>query len=180
MGGGESGVGTALLCKQQGYDVFLSDEGLLKEHYKYELEANLIAFEEGHHTPALILNADEVMKSPGIPHNNPMVQQLLAKGIPVLSEMVIAYRHKGSSRIIGITGSNGKTTVKEMLAAILVAHTGDTEQVLATQGNLNNDLGMPLTALRLRNQHRFAVLEMGMNHPGEIHYMSDLAKPDVA
>ena len=82
--------------------------------------------------------------------------------------------------IVALTGSNGKTTVKEMLAAILVAHTGDTEQVLATQGNLNNDLGMPLTALRLRNQHRFAVLEMGMNHPGEIHYMSDLAKPDVA
>jgi UDP-N-acetylmuramoyl-tripeptide--D-alanyl-D-alanine ligase len=82
--------------------------------------------------------------------------------------------------IVALTGSNGKTTVKEMLAAILVAHTGDAEQVLATQGNLNNDLGMPLTALRLRNQHRFAVLEMGMNHPGEIHYMSDLAKPDVA
>ncbi len=82
--------------------------------------------------------------------------------------------------IAAITGSNGKTSVKEMLASILAAHCGNAEQVLATLGNLNNDLGMPLTALRLRQQHQYAVLEMGMNHPGEIHYMSMLAKPDVA
>ena len=118
LGGGESGVGTALLCKQQGYDVFLSDEGLLKQHYKDELLANKIEFEEGAHTSASILNADEVMKSPGIPHSNPMVKDLMAKGIPILSEMEIAYRYKGSSRIIGITGSNGKTTTTSMIYQI--------------------------------------------------------------
>jgi UDP-N-acetylmuramoylalanine--D-glutamate ligase len=118
LGGGESGVGTALLCKQQGYDVFLSDEGLLKQHYKDELLANKIEFEEGVHTSASILNADEVMKSPGIPHSNPMVKDLMAKGIPILSEMEIAYRYKGSSRIIGITGSNGKTTTTSMIYQI--------------------------------------------------------------
>lgn len=118
LGGGESGVGTALLCKQQGYDVFLSDEGLLKQHYKDELLANKIEFEEGVHTSASILNADEVMKSPGIPHSNPMIKDLMAKGIPILSEMEIAYRYKGSSRIIGITGSNGKTTTTSMIYQI--------------------------------------------------------------
>lgn len=115
LGGGESGVGTALLCKQQGYDVFLSDEGTLKQHYKDELSANKIEFEEGTHTPAYIFNADEVMKSPGIPHSNPIVTDLIARGIPILSEMEIAYRHKGNSRIIGITGSNGKTTTTSMI-----------------------------------------------------------------
>jgi UDP-N-acetylmuramoylalanine--D-glutamate ligase len=115
LGGGESGVGTALLCRQQGYDVFLSDEGYLKQHYKDELVANRIKYEEGNHTPASILNADEVMKSPGIPHSNPMVKDLIAKGVPILSEMEIAYRHKGNSRIIGITGSNGKTTTTSMI-----------------------------------------------------------------
>ena len=115
LGGGESGVGTALLCRQQGYDVFLSDEGYLKQHYKDELVANRIEYEEGTHTPASILNADEVMKSPGIPHSNSMVMDLIAKGIPILSEMEIAYRHKGNSRIIGITGSNGKTTTTSMI-----------------------------------------------------------------
>jgi UDP-N-acetylmuramoyl-tripeptide--D-alanyl-D-alanine ligase len=82
--------------------------------------------------------------------------------------------------IIAVTGSNGKTTVKEMTAAILRSQTGNPEVVLATEGNLNNDIGCPMMMLRLRASHRYAVLEMGMNHPGEIRYLTNLAKPDVA
>ena len=115
MGGGESGVGAALLCKQQGYDVFLSDAGQLKSNYQQELEENGIAFEQGGHTVATVLAADEVMKSPGIPNNNSMVKAIIENKIPIISEMELAYRHKGESRIIGITGSNGKTTTTSMI-----------------------------------------------------------------
>lgn len=79
LGGGESGVGAALLCKQQGYDVFLSDGGKIKDHYQHELEANRIDFESGGHTIEKILSADEVMKSPGIPSSNPIVVQITEK-----------------------------------------------------------------------------------------------------
>ena len=82
--------------------------------------------------------------------------------------------------LLGITGSNGKTTVKEMCAAILAARFGDAAAVLATRGNLNNDIGLPLTLLGLRAEHRAAVIEMGMNHPGEIDYLTRLAAPTVA
>lgn len=115
LGGGESGVGAALLCKQQGYDVFLSDRGLLKEVYKQELNDNGILFEEGTHSLEKILSADEVMKSPGIPHSNAVVKAIIENKIPIISEMELAYRHKGDSKIIGITGSNGKTTTTALI-----------------------------------------------------------------
>ena len=115
LGGGESGVGAAILCKLNGYDVFLSDGSRLKEQYRNELLQHEISFEEGTHSIDQIINADEVMKSPGIPHSSSIVQQILAKGIPVISEMELAYRHKGESKIIGITGSNGKTTTTAMI-----------------------------------------------------------------
>src|SRR5579871_1603793 len=114
LGGGESGVAAALLAKQQGFDVFLSDAGLLKENYKRELQHLQIDFEEGKHTEKNILNADEVMKSPGIPENNEMVKKIRDKNIPIISEIELAYRYKGNSKIIGITGSNGKTTTTAM------------------------------------------------------------------
>jgi UDP-N-acetylmuramoyl-tripeptide--D-alanyl-D-alanine ligase len=82
--------------------------------------------------------------------------------------------------VVALTGSNGKTTVKEMLACILAAHCGGRADVLATEGNLNNDIGVPLMLLRLREHHRFGVFEMGMNHLGEIDYLSRLASPGVA
>lgn len=110
LGAGESGVGAAILGKKEGYDVFVSDAGTLKENYRKDLEQHGIAYEAGSHTESLILNATEVMKSPGIPEKNEMVKKIRAAGIPVISEMELAYRHKGNSRIIGITGSNGKTT----------------------------------------------------------------------
>lgn len=110
LGGGESGVGAALLAKKEGYDVFLSDGSSLKDEYRNELTEAGITFEEGQHTEEKILNADEVMKSPGIPEKAPIVKKIRAKGIPVISEIELAYRFKGNSRIIAITGSNGKTT----------------------------------------------------------------------
>ncbi|MDN0075030.1 UDP-N-acetylmuramoyl-tripeptide--D-alanyl-D-alanine ligase [Crenobacter sp. SG2303] len=96
-----------------------------------------------------------------------------------LGRLAAGWRARLSPKLAGITGSNGKTTVKEMLAAILAAHAG-ADAVLATAGNFNNDIGLPLTLLRLTGQHRYAVIEMGMNHPGEIAYLTRLARPDVA
>src|SRR5688572_16070456 len=110
LGGGESGVGAALLAKQKGYDVFLTDGSSLKEIYRNELLNAGIEFEEGKHTDEKILNADEVMKSPGIPEKNVMVKKIRARGIEIISEIELAYRFKGDSKIIAITGSNGKTT----------------------------------------------------------------------
>ncbi|HQZ49903.1 MAG: UDP-N-acetylmuramoyl-L-alanine--D-glutamate ligase [Chitinophagaceae bacterium] len=114
LGGGESGVGSALLAKQQGYDVFLSDGSSLKNEYRNELMNAGIAFEEGKHSSEKILNADEVMKSPGIPEKTEIMKLIREKGIQVISEMELAYRFKGESKIIAITGSNGKTTTTAM------------------------------------------------------------------
>jgi UDP-N-acetylmuramoylalanine--D-glutamate ligase len=110
LGGGESGVGAALLAKKEGYDVFVSDASSLKESYRNELKAAAVEFEEGMHSEEKILSADEVMKSPGIPEKNAMVQKIRGKNIEIISEVELAYRHKGKSRLIAITGSNGKTT----------------------------------------------------------------------
>ncbi|MBN8854754.1 MAG: UDP-N-acetylmuramoylalanine--D-glutamate ligase [Sphingobacteriales bacterium 50-39] len=115
LGGGESGVGAAVLASKEGYEVFLSDGGPLKDNYRKDLQQLGIEFEEGGHTEEKILNADEVMKSPGIPDKHSMVKKIRARGIPVISEIELAYRHKGDSRIIGITGSNGKTTTTSMI-----------------------------------------------------------------
>lgn len=115
LGGGESGVGAAVLAKHKGLNVFLSDGGSLKEIYKAELRANGIEFEEGGHSAERILAADEVVKSPGIPEKNEMVKAIRAKGIPVISEIELAYRYKGDSKIVAITGSNGKSTTTALI-----------------------------------------------------------------
>ena len=96
-----------------------------------------------------------------------------------LGRLAAWHRSRQPARVVAITGSNGKTTVKEMTAAILRAEAGEAA-VLATEGNLNNDIGMPLMLLRLTPMHRYAVIEMGMNHPGELEYLSALAQPDAA
>jgi UDP-N-acetylmuramoylalanine--D-glutamate ligase len=119
LGAGESGVGAALLGEQQGYDVFVSDGSAIKENYREDLEQHKILFEEKKHTEDLVLNADEVMKSPGIPEKADIVKKIRAKGIPVISEIELAYRFKGRSRIVGITGSNGKTTTTSLIYHIL-------------------------------------------------------------
>ena len=110
LGGGESGVGTAILGKKKGYDVFVSDFGKIKEKYKEVLISNGIDFEDQQHTEDLILNADVVMKSPGIPEKVSIVKKLIEKGIPVISEIEFAAPFT-EAVTIGITGSNGKTTV---------------------------------------------------------------------
>jgi len=97
-----------------------------------------------------------------------------------LGQLAAYWRKQFAIPVVGITGSNGKTSVKEMLASILRVHTGDADRVLATLGNLNNDIGMPLTLLKLHAGQRYAVIEMGMNHTGEIDYLTRLACPDVA
>ena len=110
LGGGESGVGAALLAQQKGYDVFVSDESSLKENYRNELQNAGIEFEEEKISEEKILAADEVVKSPGIPEKNEIVKMIRKNGIPVISEIELAYRFKSNSKIIAVTGSNGKTT----------------------------------------------------------------------
>jgi UDP-N-acetylmuramoylalanine--D-glutamate ligase len=128
LGGGESGVGTAILGKKKGYDVFVSDFGKIKENYKQVLTDYEIKWEDEKHTEELILNADVVMKSPGIPDKVPIVKKLLEKGILVISEIEFAAQYT-TATTIGITGSNGKTTT-----TMLCYH-------LLKEGGLNVGLG---------------------------------------
>jgi UDP-N-acetylmuramoylalanine--D-glutamate ligase len=115
LGAGESGIGAALLAKKEGLDVFVSDGGVIKPAFKNELAASAIDFEEGKHSKQKILNASIVVKSPGIPEKNEMVKEIRQRGIEIVSEIEFAYRHKRDSRIIAITGSNGKTTTTAMI-----------------------------------------------------------------
>ena len=118
LGGGESGVGTAILGKQKGYEIFVSDKGVISKKYKEVLLNNEIDFEENQHTESKILNADLVMKSPGIPDKVALVQKLIKKSIPVISEIEFATQFTKAT-IIGITGSNGKTTTTLLVHHIL-------------------------------------------------------------
>jgi UDP-N-acetylmuramoylalanine--D-glutamate ligase len=115
LGAGESGVGAALLAQQKGYDVFVSDASLMNPLYKNELELNKIDFEEGVHTKEKIFAASLIIKSPGIPEKNELIKELRKKEIDIISEIEFAYRYKGDSKIIAITGSNGKTTTTSMV-----------------------------------------------------------------
>ena len=118
LGSGESGVGSAVLAKQKGFDVFVSDKSLIKDKYKDQLIEEKILFEEGLHTEEKILNADEVIKSPGIPDKAELIQKLKAKKIPVISEIEFAGRYTNAKKIC-ITGSNGKTTTTLLTYHIL-------------------------------------------------------------
>ncbi|OUR94484.1 UDP-N-acetylmuramoylalanine--D-glutamate ligase [Flavobacteriales bacterium 34_180_T64] len=118
LGGGESGVGTALLGKEKGYEVFVSDKGTIKKKYKDVLKHNEIEWEDEKHTASKILNADIVMKSPGIPDKASMIHQLIAADIPVISEIEFASKYTEAT-IVGITGSNGKTTTASLTHHIL-------------------------------------------------------------
>ncbi len=118
LGSGESGIGAALLARQKGFKVFVSDGGTIKPVYKNELIENGIEYEEGSHNLQRILKAIEVVKSPGIGEKNDVVKQVRAAGIPVISEIELAYRHKGDSKVIAITGSNGKSTTTTLIYEI--------------------------------------------------------------
>lgn len=118
LGGGESGAGSAVLAKVKGFDVFLSDNGMLKEEFKTLLQKYDIPYEEGGHTKELILNADEVIKSPGIPETVPLIVELKEKGTPIISEIEFAGRYDRAKKIC-ITGSNGKTTTTSLIYFML-------------------------------------------------------------
>jgi len=115
LGGGESGVGAALLGKKEGYEVVLMDESSLKDVYRNELQKAGIDFLEKEIDKERLFSADEVVKSPGIPEKNEWVKALRQKGIAIISEIELAYRHKGNSRIVAITGSNGKSTTTSLI-----------------------------------------------------------------
>ena len=138
LGAGESGAGAAVLAKVKGFDVFVSDLSAIKDKYKQMLDSRGIAWEEDHHTESLILNADEVIKSPGIPNDAPMVLRVKEKGIPVISEIEFAGRYT-HAKMICITGSNGKTTTTSLIyhifrsAGLNVGLAGNIGQSLALQ-----------------------------------------------
>ncbi len=151
LGGGESGVGTAILGKQNGYEVFVSDKGKIKEEYKDVLEHFEINWEEENHTESKILNASLVMKSPGIPDAVPLVKEIHDKGIPVISEIEFASKYTNAT-IIGITGSNGKTTTT-MLAGHLLKEEG---LHMGVAGNIGDSYAKMVA----ENNYDFYVLEI--------------------
>jgi len=168
LGGGESGTGAAILAKMQGYNVFLSDGGTLHDSYKHELMNHGISFEEGSHDEERILQADEIVKSPGIPDKNLLIQKIRKKGIPVISEIELAWRFKGNSKIIAITGSNGKTTT-----TALTYHICQHAQLdCALVGNIGNSIARQV-ALDPKSLY---VTEVSSFQLDDIHFF----KPDVA
>ena len=138
LGAGESGAGAAVLAKVKGFDTFVSDASIIKPRYKELLDRYGIAWEEGHHTEELILNASEVVKSPGIPEEAPLVVKLRQQGTPIISEIEFAGRYT-DAKMICITGSNGKTTTTSLIyhifksAGLNVGLAGNIGQSLALQ-----------------------------------------------
>ena len=168
LGAGESGIGTALLAKQKGYDVFVSDASAIKPIYQKELEDSAIPFESGSHSVERILAADEVMKSPGIPEKNELVKQIRAKGIPVVSEIEFGFRYKGESKIAAITGSNGKTTTTSLLYHICKL----AEQDVAMVGNIGFSFARQIAVA----PKALYIIEVSSYQLDDINYF----KPDIA
>jgi len=168
LGAGESGVGAALLAKQKGYDVFVSDASAIKPIFQAELEANHIPFETGTHDVERILAADEVMKSPGIPEKNELVKQIRAKGIPVISEIEFGFRYKGESKIVAITGSNGKTTTTSLIYHICKV----AEQDVAIVGNIGFSFARQIAV----DPKALYVIEVSSFQLDDIHSF----RPDIA
>lgn len=151
LGGGESGVGAALLGKKQGFRVFLSDKGLLKNDYREKLIHNEIEFEEGNHSEERILEADLVVKSPGIPKKSELIQKIKNKHIPVVSEIEFASRYT-NAKIIAITGSNGKTTTTSLVYHLL--------QQAGVNVGLGGNIGKSFAQLVVDDVHDYYVLEI--------------------
>lgn len=167
LGGGESGVGTAILGKKKGYDVFVSDFGKIKENYKEVLSINGIKWEEEKHTEKKILNADVVMKSPGIPDKSPIVKMVIENKIPVISEIEFAAPFT-KAKTIGITGSNGKTTTT-MLTYHLLKSAG-------INVGLGGNIGKSFAWQVAEDKYDYYVLELSsFQLDGIINY-----KPDIA
>ena len=151
LGAGESGVGSAILAKQKGFDVFVSDFGKIAPIYQKELKENDIPYEEGQHTEGLITSANEIIKSPGIPSTVPLILKLKNKGIPIISEIEFAGRYN-TAKIIGITGSNGKTTTTNLVTHLLKT----ANKNVAMGGNI----GYSFARLVAQNEAKIIVLEL--------------------
>jgi UDP-N-acetylmuramoylalanine--D-glutamate ligase len=151
LGSGESGTGAAILAKQKGYDVLVSDAGLIPEKYKEELNEYGIAYEEKQHTEELILNADEIIKSPGIPEKNELIKKIRSKGIQIISEIEFASRYTNAIKIC-ITGTNGKTTTTSLIYHLML------------QAGLNvgcgGNIGKSFARLVATEEHDYYVLEL--------------------
>ncbi len=160
LGSGESGTGAALLARQAGYDVFVSDKGAIKTQYKQVLDTHGIAWEENGHSLDKILNAGEIIKSPGIPEKSEVMQAVRAKGINVIGEIEFGWRYAGKCKIVAITGSNGKTTTTE-LAYHLLKTAGLNVRM---GGNVGNSFAAmvldDLKAKQTKNSDRIFVLEV--------------------
>ena len=151
LGAGESGVGAAILAKVKGYEVFVSDMGEIKPHYMALLDQHGLPYESGHHTAELILNADEVVKSPGIPDSAPMVKALIEQGTPIISEIEFASRYT-QAKMICITGSNGKTTTTSLIYDMLRRAGLD----VGLAGNIGNSLALQVA----QHDRQYYVIEL--------------------
>ena len=151
LGAAESGVGAAILAKQKGFDVFVSDMGPIKDKYKQMLDSHGIDWEEGRHTEVKILNAKEIVKSPGIPSQAPMVQQAIAKGIGIVSEIEFAGRYT-DAKMVCITGSNGKTTTTSLIYHIF--------KTAGYNVGLGGNIGRSLALQVAEGAHDWYVIEL--------------------
>ena len=151
LGAGESGAGAAVLAKKEGFEVFVSDMSKIKDNYKKLMDDHDIEWEEGHHTEEKILDADEVIKSPGIPKEAPMVQKLMAKGTPIISEIEFAGRYT-DAKMICITGSNGKTTTTSLIYHIIKSAGYD----VGLAGNIGKSLALQVA----ETPHKYYVIEL--------------------
>ncbi len=151
LGAGESGAGASVLAKKEGFDVFVSDMSKIKDKYKKVLDDHGIQWEEGHHTEELILNADEIIKSPGIPEKAPMIQKLMAQGTHIISEIEFAGRYT-HSKMICITGSNGKTTTTSLIYHIFKAAGYDA----GLAGNIGRSLALQVA----EDPHEYYIIEL--------------------
>ncbi|MGM9732679.1 MAG: UDP-N-acetylmuramoyl-L-alanine--D-glutamate ligase [Prevotella sp.] len=151
LGAGESGAGAAVLAKKEGFDVFVSDMSRIQDKYKKMLDDRNIEWEEGQHTEEKILNADEVIKSPGIPNEAPMIRKIIAKGIHIISEIEFAGRYT-DSKMICITGSNGKTTTTSLIYHIFKEAGYDA----GLAGNIGNSLALQVA----EEPHEYYIIEL--------------------
>lgn len=151
LGAGESGAGAAVLAKAKGFDVFVSDMSAIKDKYKKLLNDHHIQWEEGHHTEEKILSADEVIKSPGIPKEAPMIQRLIKQGTHIISEIEFAGRYT-NSKMICITGSNGKTTTTSLIFHIFK----DAGYDVGLAGNIGKSLALQIA----EEPHAYYIIEL--------------------
>ena len=151
LGAGESGSGAAILAKEKGFDVFVSDYGTISDPYRALLDQNGVQWEDGKHSEELILNADEVVKSPGIPLTAPLIQKLQAQGTPIISEIEFAARYT-KAKMICITGSNGKTTTTSLIFYILK----QAGLNVGLAGNIGNSLALQVA----HEDHDYYVIEL--------------------